>query len=256
MTIFKRNWYEMRHTPAEVFDLVYWPFFDLLAWGLLASFIEKGDVALPVPIAYLIGGALLWNVVWRVQNGINVAFLVETWTNNVIGLMASPLTPGEFMVGALIWTGAQLVVQMTIMTLLAWFVFHFGLTALGVALIPFFGALLLFALALAFFILGMILRIGYGANAMAWGVAGIVQPLSAVYYPVAILPGWARALAHALPPSHIFEAMRVVLAHKPVPWNELWMALTLDALYLTLAVLFCRKMFATLRHRGYVTRYA
>jgi ABC-2 type transport system permease protein len=255
-TIFKRNWYEMRHTPAEVFDLCYWPFFDLLAWGLLASFIEKGDVELPVPIAFLLGAALLWNVVWRVQNGINIAFLVETWTSNVIGLLASPMTTGEFIFGALIWTGFQLCVQLTIMTMLAWFVFNFGLFSIGVALVPFMAALMLFAVALAFFVLGMILRVGHGANAMAWGVAGIVQPLSAVYYPVSILPAWARAVAHALPTSHIFEAMRAVLAHQPAPWGRLWIALALDACYLVAGAWFCRRMFQTLRVRGYVTRYA
>jgi len=255
-TIFKRNWYELRHTPAEVFDLLYWPFFDLLAWGLLASFIEGGDVELPIPIAFLIGAALLWNVVWRVQNGINIAFLVETWTNNVIGLLASPMTPGEFIGGALIWTGFQLCVQLTIMTLLAWFVFDFGLFSIGISLVPFMAALMLFAVALAFFILGVILRVGHGANAMAWGVAGIVQPLSAVYYPVEVLPGWAQVMAHALPTSHIFEGMRAVLAGGSPPWGRLWTAVALDAVYLAIGAWFARRMFETLRRRGYVTRYA
>lgn len=254
--IFKRNLYEMRHTPAAVFDLLYWPFFDLLAWGLLASFIQKGDVSLPVPIAFLIGAALLWNVLYRVQNGITLAFLVETWTNNVIGLLASPMTPAEFITGAMLWTAAQMCVQLTIMGMLAWLVFHFGLLAIGPALVPFMGALMLFAVAMSFVILGVVLRVGHGATAMAWGLAGVVQPLSAVYYPVSILPKWAQIIAHAMPPSHVFEAMRAVLAHHPVPWGELYTALALDAVYLGLAAWFCSRMFQTLRSRGYVTRYA
>lgn len=254
--VWKRNAYEARHTPAEVFDILYWPFFDLLAWGLLASFIERGDVELPIPIGFLIGAALLWNVVWRVQNGINISFLVETWTNNVIGLMASPMTPGEFIVGAMMWTGTQLAVQLGIMSVLAWLVFGFALGSFGVALIPFFAALMLFAVALSFFILGVILRVGHGANAMAWGVAGIVQPLSAVYYPVEILPAWAQTLSWAMPTSHIFEAMRAVLAKNVVPWEKLWLALVLDGVYLLVAGWFCRTMFATLKRRGYITRYA
>lgn len=254
--IFKRNLHEMRHTPAEVFDLLYWPFFDLLAWGMLASFIAKGDVDLPVPIAFLLGAALLWNVVWRMQNGMTIAFLVETWTNNVIGLMASPMTPTEFIAGSMMWTLACLGVQTVIMTLLAWIVFDFGLFSLGIALVPFMVALMLFAVAMAFFVLGVILRVGHGANAMAWGLAGIVQPLSAVYYPVGVLPGWAQAIAHALPASHIFEAMRAVLAGRPTPWEQLWIAFGLDAFYVGAAAWFCARMFATLRRRGYVTRYA
>jgi ABC-2 type transport system permease protein len=254
--IWRRNLYETRHTPAEWFDIIYWPLFDLLAWGLLASFIQKGDVELPIPIAYLIGAALLWNVLWRVQNGINIAFLVETWTNNVIGLLASPMTPGEFVAGAMMWTGTQVIVQTTIMAMLAWLVFNFGLFSIGLLLIPFFAALLLFAVALAFMILGVIMRVGHGANAMAWGVAGIVQPLSAVYYPVGILPGWAQKVSWLMPTSHIFESMRAVVAHHAVPWSELWLAFVLDGMYLVAAAMFCRHMFMTLRKRGYVTRYA
>lgn len=254
--IWKRNYYEARHSPAEIFDILYWPLFDLLAWGLLASFIERGDVELPIPIAYLIGAALLWNVLWRVQNGINTTFLVETWTNNVIGLLASPMTAGEFVLGAMMWTGTLLAIQTAIMAMLAWLVFNFGLFSIGLPLIAFFAALLIFAVALAFMILGVILRVGHGANAMAWGVAGIVQPLSAVYYPVDILPGWAEALSYAMPPAHIFEAMRVVLAGGSVPWHQVWFAFGLDAVYLAGAAAFCRAMFATLRRRGYVTRYA
>jgi ABC-2 type transport system permease protein len=154
------------------------------------------------------------------------------------------------------WTGTQLAVQTTIMAVLAWVVFNFGLFTIGVALVPFFIALLLFAVALAFMILGVIMRVGHGANAMAWGVAGVVQPLSAVYTPVSILPWWAQKLALALPPAHIFEAMRSVLAHQPVPWGELWIALVLDGVYVFGAALFCRHMFATLKRRGYITRYA
>lgn len=256
LVVVKRNWFELRHTPSEVFDLLYWPFFDLLAWGLLASFIEKGDVELPVPIAFLLGAALLWNVLYRMQNGISLAFLVETWSQNILGLMASPMTPTEFIAGSMMWTGIQLSVQLGIMTALAWTVFHFGLLSLGVALVPFMAALMLFAVAMAFVILGFLLRIGWGATAMAWGLAGVVQPLSAVYYPVGILPGWAQALSWWVPPSHVFEGMRAVLNGGAVPWGELWIAFALDALYLAAALAFCRAMFGVLRRRGYVTRYA
>ena len=57
-----------------------------------------------------------------------------------------------------------------------------------------------------------------------------------------------------MPSSHVFEAMRAVIAHQAVPWSELWTALGLDVVYLVLAAMFCRKMFATMRTRGYVTR--
>lgn len=256
IAVYKRHLHEYRHTPAEIFDVLYWPFFDLLAWGLLASFIEKGDVELPVPIAYLLGAALLWNVLWRTQNSVCLVFLGDTWAGHILTMFASPITPMEYLFGAFLWTMTLLVVQTTIMSLLALIVFQFGLLSIGIALVPMMAGLMLFAIALAFFVLGFIMRIGHGANALAWGLAGIVQPLSAVYFPLSILPAWAQALSKAMPPAHLFEAMREVLAGRPIPWGQFQIALALDVVFLVAGIAFCRAMFNGLKRKGLATRYA
>jgi ABC-2 type transport system permease protein len=256
IAVYKRHLHEYRHTPAEIFDVLYWPFFDLLAWGLLASFIQQGQVELPVPIAYLIGAALLWNVLWRTQNSICMVFLGDTWQGHILTVFASPITPAEYLVGAFMWTMTLLVVQTAIMAVLALVVFQFGVLSIGVALVPMMAALMLFASALSFVVLGFILLVGHGANSLAWGLAGIVQPLSAVYVPVAILPGWAQALSKVMPPAHLFEAMRAVLAGHAIPWHEFRIAMALDVVYLVGGVMFCRAMFGRLRRLGLATRYA
>src|SRR4029077_7978066 len=125
----------------------------------------------------------------------------------------------------------------------------------GFPLVFFALALMMFGTAVGMIVLGIILRFGPGADILAWGLAVILMPISAVFYPVSALPGWAQALASALPTSHIFEAMRTVIAGRPVPWGALLAAYALDAIYLTLGVLFARAMFNLLRHRGYITRY-
>ena len=104
-------------------------------------------------------------------------------------------------------------------------------------------------------VLGIILRFGPGADILAWGLAVIMMPLSAVFYPVSVLPGWAQAIAHALPTSYVFEGMRSVLAGHAAPWGKLGFALLLDGVYLFGGMAFARSMFGVLRRRGYVTRY-
>lgn len=256
LAVYERQLFEMLHTPAEIFELLYWPFFDLLAWGLLTDFLERGTVDLPLPITFLIGAALLWNVLYRTQLGIAVTFLNEVWSNNVITMLASPLTRGEYLLASLLWAGTQLVAVVGIMSLLAWLAFTFGIFELGLGLVPFVAALLMFGVAMALVVLGLVLRIGHGANVLAWGLAGIVQPLSAVYYPLEVLPGWAQAVAHGVPASHIFEGMRHVLATGAVPWDRVGVAFALNAIYLAAGAAFARAMFASMQRRGLVTRYA
>jgi ABC-2 type transport system permease protein len=104
-------------------------------------------------------------------------------------------------------------------------------------------------------VVGLILRFGNTAEIFAWGVAEIVSPLCAVYYPLSVLPGWAQSLAWWLPPSHVFEGMRAVLAGKPLPVKSLAIALALDVVYLVGAFVFANAMLRQLRRRGLVTRY-
>ncbi len=54
----------------------------------------------------------------------------------------------------------------------------------------------------------MILRFGLAAENLAWFIVFLLAPVSAVYYPVSILPGWLQVVAHLLPSSYVFEGMR------------------------------------------------
>jgi ABC-2 type transport system permease protein len=81
---------------------------------------------------------------------------------------------------------------------------------------------------------GMILRLGLGAEELAWAAIFIVAPISGVYYPVDVLPGWMQAIASVLPSAHVFEGMRGVLLHGIFRWNEFWLAAALNVVYLAL----------------------
>jgi ABC-2 type transport system permease protein len=126
---------------------------------------------------------------------------------------------------------------------------------MGPVLVLFMGALMIFGTAVGMIVLGIILRFGPGADILAWGIAVILMPLSSVFYPVSVLPVWARVIAHGLPTSYVFEGMRSVLAGHPAPWDKLFVALVLDAVYIVGGMAFARSMFGVLRKRGYVTRY-
>ena len=46
------------------------------------------------------------------------------------------------------------------------------------------------------------------------------QPFSAVFYPVAVLPPAAQAVAFAIPASHVVEGMRAVLDGQGIDWSS------------------------------------
>ena len=254
--VYKRHAYSLRHSVPGFIDMMFWPAMDLLLWGLLTLFIRRQQIHLPVAIYSLIGGVLLWDIVFRSNLGIGITFLDDTsWTHNVLNFLVSPLRPSEYVAAAVMWSITKVLLGWALMLTMSWALFHFFAFTMGPVLVVFMGALMLFGTAVGMIVLGIILRFGPGADILAWGIAVILMPLSSVFYPVSILPGWAQVIAHSLPTSYVFEGMRSVLAGHPAPWGKLGIALVLDAVYLVGGMAFARSMFGVLRRRGYVTRY-
>lgn len=254
--VYMRHAYGLKHSLPGFFDMLFWPAMDLLLWGLLTVFIQSQQVDLPVAVGFLIGGVLLWDLVFRSNLGIGITFLDDTsWTHNVLNFLVSPIRPAEYIVAAVAWSLTKVMAGWAIMLTMAWALFRFSAFDLGLPLAFFALALMVFGTAIGMIVLGIILRFGPGADILAWGLAVMMMPLSAVFYPVDVLPGWAEVIARGLPTSYVFEGMRAVLAGGPAPWDKLAIAFLLDGVYLFAGLAFARSMFGVLRRRGYVTRY-
>lgn len=252
--VFMRHVYTTRHSPPALFDLFFWPAIDLMIWGVLTLYIRGSN--LPAPVGFLIGGVLLWDLLFRSNLGISMSFLDDTsWSRSVLNLLVSPLRPAEYVAGTALFSIARLVLTWGILALAAFALFSFNVFDLGLPLVVFAFAVVVFGVALAMLVLGVVLRFGPGADILAWGLALLLLPISAIYYPVSALPSWLQPISLALPTSHVFESMRVVLAGGATPWGRLGWVFVLDAIYLIAAMYFAHSMFAALRRRGFITRY-
>jgi ABC-2 type transport system permease protein len=152
-------------------------------------------------------------------------------------LMMSPLRPGEFISALMIMSIVRLAIGMVPVTILAFAFFNFNLYAFGFALAAFFMNLILTSWAVGIFVSGIVLRNGMGAESMAWTIMFLLLPLTCVYYPVAVLPGWLQALAWALPPTYVFEGMRALLIDHVFRADLMLWALALNAIYFVAAIL-------------------
>lgn len=256
LAIYRRYFYSSIHSPPLIFDIAVWPLLDLMIWGLLTRFIEESQTELPLPIGFLLGGVLIWDLLFRASQGISLAFLDDSaWSRNALNIFASPVRPSEYLAGATLWMLARVAVGWSVMAAGAYFLFSFGVLEIGASLLIFALAAMLFGVVMSLVVVGVILRFGNTAEILAWGIAELVSPLCAVYYPLSVLPGWAQRLAWWLPPSHVFEGMRAVLAGRPAPLGSLAIALALDLVYLGGAFVFAHRMLRQLRRRGFVTRY-
>lgn len=84
----------------------------------------------------------------------------------------------------------------------------------------------------------------------------LIQPFSAVFYPVAVLPSWLQPVARALPSTHVFEGMRAALAGRQATGVSLLAAFGLDIVYLAAGAAFFGWILRRVRDKGYLARLA
>jgi ABC-2 type transport system permease protein len=255
--IAKRHAYVMVRSPHRLFDVTLWPLVDVLLFGSLGAYVGSGAAsASQRAAAYLTAGVILWHVVYQSQIAVSTGLLEETWTRNLLNLMVTPLTELEYVGGVALFGMVKLVLGVGIMTIAAFAFFSFDVWSLGLGLIPIAAVLLVVGWAISLFVMGIVLRFGTGAEAMAWGIMFVVMPLSGVFYPVSALPAFLRPLAWSLPTTHAFVALRGLVDGTGIDWNQIALAAVTAVALLALGFVFLTRMLKAFRRKGLVTRYS
>jgi ABC-2 type transport system permease protein len=255
--IARRHAYVLQRSPHRIFDIVVWPVVDVVLFGSIGVFAAgPGNSAGRQVALYLPVGVVLWHVVYQAQIAVATGFLEETWSRSVLDLIVTPLREWEYLAGVALFGLVKLIGGVGAVALVAWVAYAFNITGVGFGLLPIAALLLAIGWAIALFVIGLVLRFGSGAEALAWGILFVVMPLSGVFYPVSALPAALRPIAYALPTTHAFAAGRQLAAGAPMPWQELTLATVGTAVLLAVSVGYLAWMLRIFRSRGYVTRYS
>ena len=229
--ILLRQFFLYRRSVPRWMEIFYWPLLDLLVWGFLTLYLRQGTLPGAGTAQALLGGLLLWDMLYRSQQGISVVFLEEIWSRNLYNLMVAPVTPYHIIFGAMVTGLLKITLSSGTAIFLAYILFSYSLFHIGTALVPFVFCLVVMGWALGIMTTALILRFGQEAEVLAWGVIFLFQPVSAVFNPVSVLPEGFRQIAFFVPASHVFEGMRQVLAGQGFPWKQLLLALLEDVFY-------------------------
>ena len=254
--IARRHAYVLQRSPHRLFDVTIWPLVDVLLFGSIGVFVSSQATGGRVAAGYLLTGILLWHVVYQSQISLSTGFLEETWSRNLLNLMVTPLREVEYVAGVALFGLVKLAIGVGVVALTAFAFYAFDITDLGWSLIPIASILLVVGWVIALFVMGLVLRFGSGAEALAWGILFVVMPLSGVFYPVRALPRLLRPLAQALPTTHAFNAGRAVIDGRSLPWSELGIAAGTTVVAALIGLAFVTRMLSMFRTCGYITRYS
>jgi ABC-2 type transport system permease protein len=179
----------------------------------------------------------------------------ETWSRNLLNLMVTPLTELEYVSGVMLFGLAKLALGVSTVALVAFALFAFNITDVGLALVPIVAILLVVGWSIGLVVIGLILRVGQGAEILAWGLLAMMMPLSGIFYPISALPPLLQPIAALLPTTHAFAAARAVVAGHPLPWRQLGLAAIGCVVLLIGAAAFVTRMLRVFRSRGFISRH-
>lgn len=247
--VFFRYLYVLKKGMHQLSDLFYWPFVDILLWGLTSAWIQTYAQTNNLSLV-LLTGLVFWQIVWRGSIDISVSLLQELWSRNLINLFSTPLKLSEWIFGMLLLSACKLLITIGFGALVVYLLYSLNVFMVGWAFLPFTASLIIFGWAVGFLSSSGIIYWGHKVEMLAWMVAFLFAPFSAVFYPVAVLPAWAQMISWCLPTTYIFEGMRLILAGGPFPWSYFLYSMGLNVLYLTLFILLFRYAFEKSRVKG------
>ncbi|HXX37057.1 MAG TPA: ABC transporter permease [bacterium] len=254
VALLQRQVFLYRHSPIRSLEIVYWPVMDLLVWGFLSIYVSRLQGGGAAAISFLLGGMILWDIFFRVQQAISVSFLEDVWSRNLINIFVSPISTAEFLCATMLLGVMKIAVVGTLLAALALALYAFNIFHYGFPLLPFVLNLIFAAWGMGIITTALILRFGQGAEALAWALAFLFQPFSAVFYPVAVLPPAIQRIAWLLPTTHAFEGMRTVLSGGPLPWAHVGWAAATNVVLLVIAVSVFAWMMRVARELGLLLR--
>ncbi|MEM7699643.1 MAG: ABC transporter permease, partial [Verrucomicrobiota bacterium] len=207
-------------------------------------------------ITFLIGAVILWDILFRAQQGVAIFFLEDVWSRNLLNVFGAPVGHFDYLLATYGVGLMRAAVTSTMLAVLSALFYSFDILQLGWALIPYIANLLIFGWALGMISTALIVRWGPAAETLAWAVPFFIQPFAAVYYPVSELPRALQIASQCLPCSYIFEGMREVLRSGEIGWGQLGIATGINILYLGLAGLLFLRVMHVAREKGLLTKFA
>lgn len=252
--IILRQLFLYRRSLTRLLEIFYWPLMDLLLWGFVSIYLQRSTSGVPAFVTYFIGALILWDILFRAEQGISVSFLEDMWSRNLVNVFVAPIRISEYLAGLLIIAFIKVFVAFSVMSVLGWIFYSFNIFKLGISLLPLTLNLVAMGCSIGIFTTALILRYGLEAEILAWAIVFLFMPFSAVFYPVSVLPPEVRAIADLIPSSHAFEGMRAVINTGVFPAKELLQASLLNALYFIASLIFFMKIFKKVLLRGIIPK--
>jgi ABC-2 type transport system permease protein len=243
--------------PSSIFKNVPMLVVDVATWGYFTSHLSSHASSKSYLAPSVLGGILLWNNVFlRSLKTVTSSFNQEMSSRNLLNLFITPLSAGELLLGNMIVSLVQILPNAIVVGFAAWLLFSFNIFQVGFWLLPLIINLILMGWTVGIVLIAFSMYYGRSSRALGSTLRKTLLPLSAVLYPISVLPNMIKPVTFVLPSMYTFQGLREAFANDYVSWRILYIPFLLNILYISVAYFFFEKMFWQGRKRGNLAKSA
>ncbi|MBP9814110.1 ABC transporter permease [Candidatus Woesebacteria bacterium] len=244
----------MKRNPARFIEIIIWPSFELLLFGMLALSIHKTANASLATAINILTGVMYWNFSARVIQESVAQFLDDAFSKNIQNLFIAPFSLIELSLSLIISSIGKLCISFIFLLSITYAFFPAFYTALtavnGLLLLE----LIVFGASLSLFALSFIFIFGVRMSFIGWFISTILQVFSCVFFERDVLPGILHTMSYFVPSSYIFEAFRDVVTYPLVSQQIQPVIVGLLTLYMSLSIILLQYAFSYARRHALLTK--
>ena len=206
---------------------------EIVVFGIFVQTFDRGGGGyLPT----IIMGLTAWEFIRAVQYGISVGIMWDVWSRSFSSLFVTPLTLSELIAGQAFGGIFKGSVVFIILSALSFTLFGYTTLGLGSMLVVYGALTAWFAISTGIVISALILRFGTDVQSLSWTLIFLLQPISAVIYPVAALPASIQWVDYLSPLTYVMETARSQAATGAINWQYLGYSAILNAGYFLVVI--------------------
>ncbi len=248
--LFLRHFFLITRSFPRILDLIYWPSIQITLWGFISNFFASHSSYYNNAVGVILTCAILYDFLFRTSIGFNMLFLEEIWSRNFTNLFIAPMKISEIITSLVFTALIRALIGLIPAIILTSPLFGIYILDLGIYLFFLFLSLYIFGITLGILVSSGLLRFGPSFENIAWSTMFLLAPFGCIYYPIETLPEIFQKIAYSLPLVYVFEEARNILINNSVNLENLYSALKLNVVYLTLAIILFYYSFSEARKKG------
>jgi len=242
--------HSMKRNPARLIEIIVWPSFELLLFGMLALSVgATNNTPLSLGIGILCG-VVYWNFSARIIQETIAQFLDDAFSKNLQNLLITPFSLVELALSLLTSSVIKLCLSFVFLISILYLLIPTFFNSLSIYSVLWLSELVAFGSVLSLIALSLLFLFGIRFSFIGWLISTILQVFSCVFFERKILPPILQEISYTVPSSYIFESIHASVSYPHVRQEMSFIPIILIFLYLVCSIVFLHYAFEYARRHG------